>query len=355
MAALPYMQLYVADYLADTAHLSTVEHGAYLLLIFNYWQRGESFKARDEQTLNRRLASVARLSNEEWMSVRENLAEFFDVTETEWAHHRIDRDIEVVNAKSNQASMAGKASAKRRANERSTDVERTLNHTEADTETDSKPTSSLRSEGEQVVASPKADQENLFDEPEPLKAEPQSDDSLVSAIFAEGLPLMLEAKVSEKSARSLLGRLRGKLGDLEAVVVIEAMRREKPLDPSAWLSKVINARQDTRQTFAEWAADCKARGEKLIAGYQPVLDYCEGIDLPNELMNLAWSEFKRQHFEGGIYADKRSDNWRAAFRIGLERGYMRLWYWDKAANAWCLTTQGLQAQAITEAKERAAA
>jgi uncharacterized protein YdaU (DUF1376 family) len=145
MAALPYMQLYVADYLADTAHLSTLEHGAYLLLIFNYWQRGESFRAKDEQSLNRRLASVARMSNDEWMTVREALEEFFTVTETEWSHDRIDRDLEAVNSKSEKAKAAGKASAASREasrnagseqtiNGRSTNAEQTLNHTDTDTD-----------------------------------------------------------------------------------------------------------------------------------------------------------------------------------------------------------------------------
>jgi uncharacterized protein YdaU (DUF1376 family) len=151
MAALPYMQLYVADYLADTAHLTTAEHGAYLLLLFNYWQRGESFKAKDERTLNGRLASVARMSNEEFAVVKETISEFFEISENEWFHCRIERDLEAVNSKSAKASNAGKLSAQRRAekkavdiegnsNGRSTDVQRTnersFNHTDTDTNTD---------------------------------------------------------------------------------------------------------------------------------------------------------------------------------------------------------------------------
>lgn len=141
MAALPYIQLYVSDYLADTAHLSTLENGAYLLLIFNYWQRGESFKAKDQQTLNKRLASVARLSNEEWENIKETLAEFFEINETEWKHTRIDRDLDAVNSKSEKAREAGKASAASKSNERSTSVQQTFNHTDTDTDTDKNNTS----------------------------------------------------------------------------------------------------------------------------------------------------------------------------------------------------------------------
>lgn len=154
MAALPYMQLYVADYLADTAHLSAIEHGAYLLLMFNYWQRGESFKAKDEQTLNKRLASVARLSSDEWENARETLSEFFETSETEWRHHRIDRDLDAVNTKSEKAKAAGKASAASRSIIRSTDVQRTLNHTdtETDTEEKKKPPTGVKKKSANAVA-----------------------------------------------------------------------------------------------------------------------------------------------------------------------------------------------------------
>lgn len=134
MAALPYMQLYVADYLADTAHLTAAQHGAYLLLIFNYWQRGKPLN-----NANERLTNVARMTNEEWEIAKPVLKEFFEIDGDEWKHHRIERDLEAVNTKAAKASAAGKASAASKANKRSTNVKQTFNHTDTDTDTDSKP------------------------------------------------------------------------------------------------------------------------------------------------------------------------------------------------------------------------
>jgi uncharacterized protein YdaU (DUF1376 family) len=120
MAALPYMPLYVADYLADAAHLTTVEHGAYLLLIMNYWQRGGSLPDDDV-----RLARIARMGPREWARVKGNLSEFFDIADGAWSHSRVDTELARVSAKSLKSKKAAQASVERRFGKRSADVEPT--------------------------------------------------------------------------------------------------------------------------------------------------------------------------------------------------------------------------------------
>ena len=139
MAAIPYMPLYVADYMADAGHLSTTEHGAYLLLIMNYWQRGSAFRAPDQRALNVRLANVVRMSSSEWVRSGPVLAEFFQISLEDgvtWSHKRIESELSKFRAKSLQAKEAGLASAQRRLNGRSTGVQRAVNHTDTDTDTD---------------------------------------------------------------------------------------------------------------------------------------------------------------------------------------------------------------------------
>lgn len=158
MAALPYMQLYVADYLADTMHLTTEEHGAYLLLIFNYWQTGKPIPVS-------RLARITRLSNERWTDVERSLGEFFNERCNEWVHDRIERDLEAVRATQEQRIAAGKASAEARKqaakprtkasrNARSTPVEKPLNEN---------PTNIEEKRGEEIRDTPPPPAQDDFD------------------------------------------------------------------------------------------------------------------------------------------------------------------------------------------------
>jgi len=97
----PWMPLYVANYLGDTGHLTAAEHGAYLLLIMHYWQRG-ALPADEKQ-----LCRIARMSEQEWRDSRDTLKAFFG---DDWSHSRIDDEI----AKADALSSKRSASANRR-------------------------------------------------------------------------------------------------------------------------------------------------------------------------------------------------------------------------------------------------
>ena len=101
MATLPYMQFYVGDYLADTSHLSTTEHGAYLLLIFAYWRNGGPLPNDDE-----RLARIAGLSLSEWEVAANTIKAFFIVEGVELIHNRIEKDLCAAKIKSDRAKTA---------------------------------------------------------------------------------------------------------------------------------------------------------------------------------------------------------------------------------------------------------
>lgn len=100
-----YMPLYVGDYLADTAHLTTIESGAYLHLIMHYWRRGEALDNTSD-----RLMHVARVSADEWAAMRAVLSEFFDISGHTWSHKRVEAELAKAASKSSKA----KASAERR-------------------------------------------------------------------------------------------------------------------------------------------------------------------------------------------------------------------------------------------------
>jgi uncharacterized protein YdaU (DUF1376 family) len=99
------MPLYIADYLADTGHLSMAEHGAYVLLIMHYWQNGG---LPSDET---KLARICRATPKEWAAVRDTVAALFGES---WTHKRIDAEIAKASDTISKRSAAGKAGASAR-------------------------------------------------------------------------------------------------------------------------------------------------------------------------------------------------------------------------------------------------
>lgn len=82
-----WMPLYIGDYLADTARLTTEQHGAYLLLIMDYWRNGAP---PDDDAV---LAQIAKLDRTAWRKHRPALARMFQVEDGCWRHRRIETEL----------------------------------------------------------------------------------------------------------------------------------------------------------------------------------------------------------------------------------------------------------------------
>ena len=81
-----WMPLYVGDYLADTRRLTTEQHGAYLLLIMEYWQKGTPLPDDDEQ-----LGQITGLGKR-FKAARVTLQQFFNVEDGQWRHGRVEEE-----------------------------------------------------------------------------------------------------------------------------------------------------------------------------------------------------------------------------------------------------------------------
>lgn len=94
----PWMPLYVGDYLRDTGHLTTEQHGAYMLLIMHCWQHDAL-----PETANGR-AAVARLTPKRWESMAPVVEKFFRPDGTQ---KRIEEEKEKTDRALMQRRIAG--------------------------------------------------------------------------------------------------------------------------------------------------------------------------------------------------------------------------------------------------------
>lgn len=89
-----------------------------------------------------------------------------------------------------------------------------------------------------------------------------------------------------------------------------------------------------------WLVTIKAKGEKALPEDDPVRTYASEVGIPDELMRLAWWEFRKRYSEPDA---KRYKDWRAVFRKAVRGNWLKLWHFD--GGEYRLTTVGHQAEA----------
>ena len=141
-----WMPLYIADYLSATSRLTTEQHGAYMLLLMDYWKNGAP---PDNDAI---LAQITKLSPDAWAIARTMLVPFFEVQDGLWLQNRVENEMVKANhnKKANQERGIKGANARWKKNDALSIVGASLEQCSADSTSSSpspSPISSVIKEG----------------------------------------------------------------------------------------------------------------------------------------------------------------------------------------------------------------
>lgn len=104
-----WMPWVLGAYFRDTTHLSTEQHGAYLLLLAGAWVRGGRLPDDDEQ-----LGGICKLPPAKWAKHKPVLQKFFKVDGGEWTQKRLMAEYQRALTNQGSRSRAGKIAAEAR-------------------------------------------------------------------------------------------------------------------------------------------------------------------------------------------------------------------------------------------------
>jgi len=84
----PWFPFYMGEYLRDTQHLSTLEHGAYLKLIIHYYATQEPIPNDDEL-----LRQITCLTKHNWKKISLKIKNLFEINEKSLVQKRIEQEL----------------------------------------------------------------------------------------------------------------------------------------------------------------------------------------------------------------------------------------------------------------------
>lgn len=219
MAEFPALPLWTDAYLGDTTHLTTIEHGAYLLLLMTSWRTNDCALPDDD----RLLARYARLNAQQWKRMRPILEPFFTITGGVWRQGRLTDERAAVKQHREKQSEKGKAGAAAKALKRQAREEAAAKSGLAPAEAQVKPDASshLHTQSSEDKSS---------------GGKPPSDDP-VKELFDVGVAILTASGTPEKQARSLIGKWRKGHDDAKVLQGLLDCRAASISEPVEWLTK----------------------------------------------------------------------------------------------------------------------
>jgi uncharacterized protein YdaU (DUF1376 family) len=203
------MPLYIADYLADTGHLTTEEHGAYLLLTMHYWRTGGLPQGDGD------LATLCRLSPKRWSQIGPKIARLF---KDGWRHKRIDAELIKAEEKHRKRAEAGKRGGSAKAGAKQNPSNALANGCQSQPDKGSEATASGgKPPDPQDIETPKA------------------------RLWREAQPAMVAMGVAPKLCGEMIGKWCSFVAnDYDRVRrTILSAQKEAPLGPIAWITAIL--------------------------------------------------------------------------------------------------------------------
>jgi hypothetical protein len=100
-----------------------------------------------------------------------------------------------------------------------------------------------------------------------------------------------------------------------------SVNHQEPSSEAQALSADARKAKKVDITLAQFLENCKASGEQSIPESDPVWEYARKTGITDEMISVAWVEFKAAY----LTASKRYADWRQAFRNAVRRNWYKLW------------------------------
>lgn len=225
MAELPSMPLFIADYEAATAHLTVEEDGAYTRLLRLCWMTPGCSIPDDDAWITRRMRVDQDTYNR---VVRPIIDEFFSRENGRVFQRRLMKEFKYVSRVSSERKKAGKRGAanKWQKTKENTDGKATDLPIANDKQTDGKPMALT------LTLTPTSSEDKSSGVSPPI-LDP------VKVLFDSGIAILAAAKVSEKQARSMLGKWRRDHGDGKVIEALHRAQVEAASEPVAFIEALL--------------------------------------------------------------------------------------------------------------------